>query len=49
MAGIPIPLAEALSAKGVSAAEMQGYFGCDVCHSPFEMKNMREAGKWFPW
>lgn len=45
MAGIPIPLAEALSAKGVSAAEMQGYFGCDVCHSPFEMKNMREAAE----
>ena len=45
MAGMPIPLAEALSAKGVSAAEMQGYFGCDVCHSPFEMKNMREAAE----
>ena len=44
-AGISQPLAEMLSARGVCAANFQDFFGEGRFHSPFEMKNMREAAE----
>lgn len=40
--GVPRPIAEALNARGLSDANFPQFFG-GCFHSPFEMKNMREA------
>lgn len=40
--GVPRPIAEALNARGISREDFPQFFG-GCFHSPFEMKNMREA------
>lgn len=43
--GVPKALAEAMNARGISAADFPNYFGKSCFHSPFEMKNMQEAAE----
>ena len=43
--GIPENFAEVLSTRGVTIENYSAFFGDDCFHSPFEMKNMREAAE----
>lgn len=43
--GLPLALAEALSARGISPEDWRYFQGDDCFHSPFEMKNMQEAAE----
>lgn len=41
--GIPLVLAQAMSARGISQADFAYFSGKDCFHSPLEMQNMQEA------
>ncbi len=41
--GVPLVLAQAMSARGISLADFAYFNGQECFHSPFEMQNMQEA------